>query len=182
MSEPVHFYSSSKTYEVEDYALAFDPKRKSVKESEGTGSGVVNSPKDNEGRVPTLEGVDISGATGKVSMITRNENILITIPIEVQEEGNYAIDWRYANGSGPINTENKCATRLLKVNGETIGVSVFPHRGTDEWNNWGWSNPVVTNLKKGKQVITLEFDDHVENMNITVNQALLDQIRLTKEE
>ena len=168
MSEPVRFYSNSKTYEVEDYALAFDPTRKSVKESEGT--------------VPTLEGVDISGATGKVSMITRNENILITIPIEVQEEGNYAIDWRYANGSGPIITENKCATRLLKVNGETIGVSVFPHRGTDEWNNWGWSNPVVTNLKKGKQVITLEFDDHVENMNITVNQALLDQIRLTKVE
>ena len=72
------------------------------------------------------------------------------------------------------------AKNIITVNGETIGVSVFPHRGTDEWNNWGWSNPVVTNLKKGKQVITLEFDDHVENMNITVNQALLDQIRLTK--
>jgi hypothetical protein len=180
MSEPVRFYSHSNTYEVEDYALVFDPTRKTVKESVGTGSGVVNSTQEESTTVPTLAGADISGATGKVSMITRNDNILITIPVEVKADGRYAIDWRYANGSGPITTENKCATRLLKVNGETIGVSVFPHRGADEWNNWGWSNPVVTNLKKGKQVITLEFDSHVENMNITVNQALLDQMRLTK--
>jgi hypothetical protein len=180
MSEPVRFYSHSDTYEVEDYALVFDPTRKTVKESVGTGSGVVNSTQEESTTVPTLAGADISGATGKVSMITRNDNILITIPVEVKADGRYAIDWRYANGSGPITTENKCATRLLKVNGETIGVSVFPHRGADEWNNWGWSNPVVTNLKKGKQVITLEFDSHVENMNITVNQALLDQMRLTK--
>ena len=47
--------------------------------------------------------------------ISRRENIIITIPIEVATSGLHAIDWRYANG--PINTENKCATRVLTVDG-----------------------------------------------------------------
>jgi hypothetical protein len=113
-------------------------------------------------------------------MITRNENILITIPIEVADDGLYAIDWRYANGNGPINTDNKCATRVLRIDGEAAGVSVFPHRGTDEWNNWGWSNACTINLTRGRHVVTLQFCDAVENMNIHVNQALLDQMRVTR--
>ena len=36
--------------------------------------------------------------------ISRRENIIITIPIEVTTPGLHAIDWRYANGNGPINT------------------------------------------------------------------------------
>ena len=112
--------------------------------------------------------------------ISRRENIIITIPIEVVTSGLHAIDWRYANGNGPINTENKCATRVLTVDGLVAGVSVFPHRGTDEWNNWGWSNATIINLNKGKHIVTLEFCDTVENMNIHVNEALLDQMRVTK--
>ena len=112
--------------------------------------------------------------------ISRRENIIITIPIEVATSGLHAIDWRYANGNGPINTENKCATRVLTVDGQVAGVSVFPHRGTDEWNNWGWSNATIVNLNKGKHIVTLEFCDTVENMNIHVNEALLDQMRVTK--
>lgn len=112
--------------------------------------------------------------------ISRRENIIITIPIEVTTPGLHAIDWRYANGNGPINTENKCATRVLTIDGQVAGVSVFPHRGTDEWNNWGWSNATIVNLSKGKHIVTLEFCDTVENMNIHVNEALLDQMRVTK--
>lgn len=112
--------------------------------------------------------------------ITRNENILITIPVEVKADGSYAIDWQYANGNGPINTENKCATRLLAVDGQQVGASVFPHRGSGEWDNWGWSNAVVTPLKTGHHVVTLEFNHAVENMNIVTNEALLRQLRLTR--
>ena len=112
--------------------------------------------------------------------ISRRENIIITIPIEVTTPGLHAIDWRYANGNGPINTENKCATRVLTIDGQVAGVSVFPHRGTDEWNNWGWSNATIVNLSKGKHIVTLEFCDTVENMNIHVNEALLNQMRVTK--
>lgn len=179
MSEPTYYYVGAQMYEVENFCLPFNPDRAIIKESEGVG-GDSNSHVQERATVPTLKDVDISGVHGNAAMITRNENIFITIPVEVPADGVYAIDWRYANGNGPINTENKCATRVLKVNGEHVGVSVFPHRGTDAWNNWGWSNAVITSLKKGKQIITLEFCDAVENMNITVNQALLDQLRITK--
>lgn len=109
-----------------------------------------------------------------------------TLTHHLDSDGEYAVvakgtnDWRYANGNGPINTENKCATRVLTVDGQVAGVSVFPHRGTDEWNNWGWSNATIINLNKGKHIVTLEFCDTVENMNIHVNEALLDQMRVTK--
>jgi hypothetical protein len=121
-----------------------------------------------------------SATSNQASMITRNENILITIPIDIEADGKYAIDWRYANGNGPINTENKCATRLLTIDGNAAGVSVFPQRGTNEWNNWGWSNATVISLTRGKHVVTLEFTDCVENMNLQINQALLDQMRIIK--
>ena len=179
MSEPIGCYSQATLYEVERFALPFDPNRKAVQESVGAGGGVAGKAEARP-EVPTLKGIDTSGASGHVAMITRNENIFITIPIAVEEDGTYAIDWRYANGNGPINTDNKCATRVLKVDGKDVGVSVFPHRGTDEWNNWGWSNACVVELTKGRHVVTLQFCDTVENMNIYVNQALLDQMRLTR--
>lgn len=117
---------------------------------------------------------------GQSVRITRNENILITIPIEVSEDGVYAVDWYYANGNGPINTENKCATRLLKVDGEIVGVSVFAQRGVNEWDNWGWSAVASVAMMAGKHTLTLEFTDCVENMNIAENKALLKQLRIVK--
>ena len=177
MSEPVRYYKNVSTYQVGNYALPFDPKRKQVKESAGAGGGLAGVTEE-RAKVPTLEGVDVSGALGKLAMITRNENPLITIPVKVSSDGTYALDWRYANGNGPINTDNKCATRVLSIDGNQVGVSLFPHR--NDWNNWGWSNACIVKLKAGEHVITLEFCDTVENMNIHVNQALLDQLRITK--
>ena len=179
MSEPVRCYTGVQTFEAEQYGLPFNPQRKQVKESAGAGGGLAGK---TEARVevPTLEGVDVSGAQGGMVMITRNENPLISIPVEITEDGRYAIDWRYANGNGPINTDNKCATRLLSIDGKYAGASVFAHRGSDEWNNWGWSNVIVVSLTKGRHIVTLEFTDTVENMNIHVNQALLDCMRITR--
>ncbi len=179
MSEPVNHYDLVTTIEVEDNALPFDPKRQQVKESVGAGGGLAGVAEARV-EVPTLEGVDVSGAHGHMAMITRNENPLITIPVSITTEGDYAIDWRYANGNGPINTDNKCATRMLSIDGKGVGVSVFPHRGSDEWNNWGWSNATIAHLTPGIHIITLEFNEQVENMNLHVNQALLDQLRITK--
>ena len=181
MSEPVHFYEKSvTTYEVEQYALPFDPERKVVQQSEGTGGDIKA---ESQKRIigADLRDVNLGTTYGKgVAQITRNENVIITIPVEVKETAAYAIDWRYANGNGPINTDNKCATRLLSIDGEQMGTNVFPHRGSGEWNNWGWSNPVVVSMTAGKHIITLEFNNEVENMNLLVNQALLDQMRITR--
>lgn len=179
MSEPVGRYSKVQTYQAEQYALPFNPLRQQVKESAGAGGGLAGKT-EARAEVPTLQGVDVSGAHGHMVMITRNENTLISIPVEVETDGRYALDWRYANGNGPINTDNKCATRLLGIDGATVGVSVFAHRGSDQWNDWGWSNVTVVDLKAGRHMVTLEFADTVENMNIHVNQALIDELRITR--
>lgn len=111
--------------------------------------------------------------------LSRNENTLVTVAVEVESDATYAIEWQYANGNGPINTENKCATRILAIDATPIGASVFPQRGTGQWQDIGWSNSVCTRLKRGVHTITLEFTSNVENMNIDINEAILYKLRLT---
>ena len=85
--------------------------------------------------------------------ISKIKNTTLSIPIEIIETGLYAIVFKYANGNGPINTENKCAIRTLKDGTKVIGTIVLPHRGTDEWSNWGWSNFIHADLTKGKHTL-----------------------------
>lgn len=121
-----------------------------------------------------------SGFSGKGFVETnKNINRTVTIPIEINETGMYTIDIRYANGNGPINTENKCAIRTLKVDGQKAGTLVFPQRGKDDWNNWGFSNSVQLQLNKGKHLLTISFEEFNDNMNGEVNAAMLDFLRVT---
>jgi hypothetical protein len=87
---------------------------------------------------------------------------------------------RYANGSGPVNTDNKAAIRTLRVNGDRIGPIVMPQRGPDLWDDWGYSNPQRVALAAGTHTVTLVFTDSNRNMNGTVNAANLDHVRLTR--
>ncbi len=112
--------------------------------------------------------------------ISKQKNTVLAIPITVDEDGVYAIDFRYANGNGPTNTENKCAIRTLKIEENKAGTFVFPQRGVDEWSNWGYSNSVHVSLKKGNHNLTLTFEPYNENMNVDINQAMLDYMRVTK--
>ena len=91
----------------------------------------------------------------------------------------YTFDWRYANGNGPTNTENECAIRTLFIDGQKAGVSIFPQRGKYEWSNWGWSNPLQVHLSAGKHKISLTYMPYNENMNLVINQAMLDELRVT---
>lgn len=125
--------------------------------------------------------LNYEGASGSgFSEISKEMNRVIQIPITVAHAGCYALDWRYANGNGPVNTENKCAIRTLLVNKNFVGVSIFPHRGKDDWTEWGWSNSTEVTLNKGVNLITLEYRPSNENMNLLVNQAMLDQMRLVR--
>ena len=112
--------------------------------------------------------------------ISRNTNRVISMDIDVTTDGNYAIDWCYANGNGPTNTENKCAIRTLFIDNNRLGAQVFPQRGSGEWSNWGFSNALQVSLKAGRHTLRLEFMPENENMNIEVNQAMLDYVRLVK--
>lgn len=113
--------------------------------------------------------------------ITTSRNTDIKIPLKVSEAGTYFIDVRYANGSGPINTDNKCAIRTLLVNGTDAGAIVMPQRGIGEWMNTGFSNMLQVNLNKGENVLQIKYVvPENQNMNVDVNTALIDYIRVIK--
>lgn len=126
----------------------------------------------------TLPYTDFSGE-GFVE-ISNEKNRNLEFVFEVETEGDYLIDFRYSNGSGPWNTDNKCALRTLYVNKENVGAVVFPQRGTDEWSDWGWTNSYKITLRKGGNRISLDFKDWNINMNVEVNKAMIDQMRLVK--
>ena len=112
--------------------------------------------------------------------ISKTVNTKINFTINIKEDGTYILDVRYANGNGPINTENKCAFRTISIDSTTTGTLVFPQRGKDEWSNWGWSNSLKLTLSKGLHHITITFEPWNENMNGDINQAMLDCLRLIR--
>ncbi|HEX2982640.1 MAG TPA: carbohydrate-binding protein, partial [Ignavibacteriales bacterium] len=102
--------------------------------------------------------------------------------IDIPKGGDYAIDFRYANGNGSLTGENMCAVRTLIIDGEDNSVIVLPQRGENVWDNWGYTNSVMAELTKGKHTVTLEFKNYNENMNGEVNFALIDYLRAVKPE
>ncbi len=105
--------------------------------------------------------------------ISTEKNRRIDCRITVETAGEYFIQVHYSNGSGPWNTDNKCAIRSLTVNGEYAGVLVFPQRGKDEWSDWGFGNSRSVLLQKGENIVSLSFEDWNNNMNVEVNTAML---------
>ena len=112
--------------------------------------------------------------------ISTTQNKIITIPVNVETAGNYLLDIRYSNGSGPWNTDNKCAIRSLSLNNQYQGVLVFAQRGKDEWSDWGYSNPITVALTAGKNTLQISFEEWNNNMNVEVNTAMLDYVRIIK--
>ena len=110
--------------------------------------------------------------------LSNTQNREFELTATVAEAGNYMLDVRYANGSGPWNTNNCCALRTLYINNNLAGTVVMPQRGDKEWSNWGYSNTVKVNLAKGTNRLKFAFMPWNENMNVDVNSALVDQIRL----
>ena len=112
--------------------------------------------------------------------INTTKNRTLTIPVTVPEAGLYAVDFRYANGNGPTNTNNKCAIRSLRMGSKQLGTIVLPQRGVEEWSNWGFTNAVLVQLPKGTHQLTLAYEPANTNMNGEVNQAMLDYLRVQK--
>ncbi|MCM1032546.1 MAG: hypothetical protein NC405_02195 [Odoribacter sp.] len=104
----------------------------------------------------------------------------VIVEIEVDSDGIYAVETIYANGNGPVNTENKCAIRTLEVDGAPAGKLIMPHRGVANWNDWGHSNPVMIPLSAGRHKLSITFRPEDENMNLHTNHALIDRITVKK--
>jgi len=123
------------------------------------------------------------GASGRGFVeISTTQNTRLAIPITVPAAGRYALDFRYANGNGPTNTDNKCALRTLRRGPALLGTVVLPQRGVAEWSNWGFSNAVLVRLEKGPHTLTLALEPANANMNGAVNQAMLDYLRVRRVE
>ncbi|MFZ1749939.1 MAG: hypothetical protein WAU01_07090 [Saprospiraceae bacterium] len=110
--------------------------------------------------------------------ISLDKNKIIEVSIDIEKAGEYLIDLRYANGNGPWNTDNKCAIRTLTVNGTSQGVIIMPQRGKGEWSDWGFTNSQKVSLNSGRNTIKIHFEEWNHNMNVEVNTAMLDYIRL----
>jgi hypothetical protein len=120
-----------------------------------------------------------AGDDGYVSL-SASSNTELRFAIEVPVAGRYAIDARYANGSGPINSGSTAAVRSLMVDGERRGALVMPHRGTDLWTDWGYTNPLLVDLSAGSHTLALVYGPYDRNMDGAVSDALLDHVRVTR--
>ena len=119
-----------------------------------------------------------SGYTGAgwAMLDSTSRRVTVTVP----RNGRYAIEARYANGHGPVNTEDKAAIRTLRIDGVEAGVLVLPQRGAGAWDDWGMSNVRLVSLRRGRHVLTLERGPLDRNMHGTINDARLDAVRLTR--
>ena len=122
-----------------------------------------------------------AGFTGEGYVrLAAGQNPRVEVPVEVRCAGVYAIDARYANGSGPINTDAKAAIRTLRVDDREVGVLVMPQRGSDRWEDWGYGTALPVELSAGTHTLVLELTALDANMDGRVNTALLDHLRLTR--
>jgi len=112
--------------------------------------------------------------------LTKKKNREYFFQIRAPRDGDYWIDFLYANGNGPINTDNKCASRSFWVNNSYAGSIVFPQRGQGNWTDYGYTNAFEMSMKKGNNFFKISFEDFNENMNEEVNSVRIDKIRLIR--
>ena len=114
------------------------------------------------------------------TMLTKKNGTEFNVTVNVPEEGQWFLTWNYANGTGPVNTDNNCGIRMLYVDGVKTGINIFPHRGTNEWDNWGWTIPEKLELSKGNHVFTLRMESDADNMDYHINDFKIRGLRLIK--
>ena len=119
---------------------------------------------------------DITGWHGTGWVETDHNTPVPPLDFTVPADGTYAVTVVYANGNGPVNTENKCAIRSVLFDGVKAGNVVMPHRGVGNWSDWGISNPVSMRLKAGQHRLDLPLLPEDENMNLKTNHALIDRV------
>lgn len=120
----------------------------------------------------------VKGYTGKGFAEVDHQAAPVVFDFTADNDGDYFLTVRYANGNGPVNTENKCAVRTLFIDGIKAGTIVMPQRGVGNWNDWGMTNYLPVTLSKGAHKITIEMMPYDENMNLATNHALIDALIL----
>ncbi len=120
----------------------------------------------------------LAGFTGEGFVELDKTSAPVEITVEIPETDVYSFSLRYANGNGPVNTQNKAAVRTLTLDGNKAGTLVMPQRGKGNWNDWGMSNQITLPLEKGRHTLGIRYLPENENMNINTNHALADHLRM----
>lgn len=115
------------------------------------------------------------------TMLTMRNGKEFNLTVDVPESGGWSLSWNYANGTGPVNTDNNCGIRMLYVDGIRAGINIFPHRGTNEWNNWGWTVPEKLELSQGVHTFVLRWEPDADNMDLQINDFKIRSLCLTKQ-
>lgn len=115
---------------------------------------------------------------GKFVETTTRYNTALHFNVKVDEGGDYLFDVSYCNGSGAADQGDKCALRLLYIDGAEAGAVVMPQQGDSTWDSPAFSNMVHVKLKKGVNHLSLRYS--IDNMNREVNTALIQYARIIK--
>jgi hypothetical protein len=142
----------------------------------GTAS-FLSAPVITSGEPIVLPAVPSDSESSVTLQQTDTPNLALTGQIATANRYNIVV--RYANGNGPVNTDNKCAVRTLFIDGQEIGPIIMPQRGKDQWLNWGLSNGQFTQLAEGEHNFELRFLPADINMNGEVNRVAISAIILT---
>ncbi len=121
--------------------------------------------------------IAVAAAVQRLSAADSNR---LRLEVRVPSAGRYAIEAFYANGNGPINTEDKAAIRSLFVDGVRAGVLVMPQRGAGNWSEFGWSTSAVATLSEGVHELALAYTPSDRNMNGALNETIVREVRLTR--
>ena len=105
-----------------------------------------------------------------------------SVKVDVPESGYWSLSWEYANGNGRHDQDHNCGIRIFYVDGVREGIQVFPQRGEDDWNNWGWTIPERLELSEGNHTFTLRFESDADNMDPYLNDFKIRKLCLTLQE
>lgn len=130
----------------------------------------------------TVPAIPSEGKSAADAFVTLEQSGVsgLSISVEVPADGRYAIAFRYANGSGPVNTGRRCAIRSLFIDDRLLGPVVLPQRGADAWDQWGWSSIEVSWLRRGPHAIELRFLPADLNMDGTVNTVRIQSVQMNR--
>ncbi|MBP5706649.1 MAG: carbohydrate-binding protein, partial [Spirochaetales bacterium] len=102
----------------------------------------------------------------------------LTFNVNIKKAGRYAIDIRYQNGNGPVNTGSGCGIAAVSIDGTIVRRLPLAQRGS--WLNWGFSSAVTVDLPKGQHTIVLLADEYCHNERGSYNPVNIDCIRIAR--
>lgn len=117
----------------------------------------------------------------------RFKNRAFDFEFDAPTPGRYLLEVRYINGLGIVNSQRKLTLRQLLVNSRDAGILIFPQLHSSvatDGESWeehtDWSNPLVINLEKGINHLSMRFyQPSPVYVDPTSSTLLFDLIRIT---